>query len=166
MEIVDALVRSGAVDLIVVDSVAALVPKAEIEGNMGDSFMGLQARLMSQALRKITGNISKSNCTVIFINQIRMKIGVMFGSPETTTGGNALKFYASQRLDIRRKEKLDSGTGDDKEAIGSRVKVKIVKNKVAPPFREVEFDVMFNEGISYEGDLIDVATEKGIVTKA
>lgn len=166
LEIVDALVRSGAVDLIVVDSVAALTPKAEIEGNMGDSFMGLQARLMSQALRKITGSISKTKTTVIFINQIRQKIGVMFGSNETTTGGNALKFYASQRLDIRRKEKLETGTGDDKEATGSRTKVKIVKNKIAPPFKEVEFDVMFNEGISYEGDLLDTATDSEIVKKA
>jgi recombination protein RecA len=166
LEIVDALVRSGAVDLIVVDSVAALTPKAEIEGNMGDSFMGLQARLMSQALRKVTGVISKSNCTVIFINQIRMKIGVMFGNPETTTGGNALKFYASQRLEIRRKEKLESGTGDDKEAFGNRVKVKIVKNKVAPPFREVEIDVLFNEGISYAGELLDIGVERGIIKKS
>jgi recombination protein RecA len=166
LEIVDALVRSGAVDLIVVDSVAALTPKAEIEGNMGDSFMGLQARLMSQALRKVTGVISKSNCTVIFINQIRMKIGVMFGNPETTTGGNALKFYASQRLDIRRKEKLESGTGDDKEAFGNRVKVKIVKNKVAPPFREVEIDVLFNEGISYAWELLDIGVERGIIKKS
>jgi recombination protein RecA len=166
LEIVDALVRSGAVDLIVVDSVAALTPKAEIEGNMGDSFMGLHARLMSQALRKVTGVISKSNCTVIFINQIRMKIGVMFGNPETTTGGNALKFYASQRLEIRRKEKLESGTGDDKEAMGNRVKVKVVKNKVAPPFREVEIDVMFNEGISRSGEVIDIGVDRGIVKKA
>lgn len=160
LEIVDALVRSGAVDLIVVDSVAALTPKAEIEGNMGDSFMGLQARLMSQALRKITGVINKSNSTVIFINQIRMKIGVMFGSPETTTGGNALKFYASQRLDIRRKEKIEVGTGDDKEAMGNRAKVKIVKNKIAAPFREVEMDIMFSEGISLAGEVIDIGSEK------
>jgi recombination protein RecA len=166
LEIVDALVRSGAVDLIVVDSVAALVPKAEIEGNMGDSFMGLQARLMSQALRKITGVISKSNTTVIFINQLRMKIGVMFGNPETTTGGNALKFYASQRIDIRRKEKIETGTGDDKEAMGNRVKIKVVKNKIAPPFREVEVDVLFNEGISRLGEIIDIGSEKGIIKKA
>jgi len=166
LEIVDALVRSGAVDLIVVDSVAALTPKAEIEGNMGDSFMGLQARLMSQALRKITGVINKSNTTVIFINQIRMKIGVMFGNPETTTGGNALKFYASQRLDIRRKEKIESGTGDDKEATGNRVKVKVVKNKIAPPFREVEIDVLFNEGISRAGEVLDIGAEKGVIKKA
>ncbi len=166
LEIVDALVRSGAVDLIVIDSVAALVPKAEIEGNMGDSFMGLQARLMSQALRKITGVISKSSCTVIFINQIRMKIGVMFGNPETTTGGNALKFYASQRLDIRRKEKIESGTGDDREATGTRAKIKVVKNKVAPPFREVEVDILFNEGISRSGEVVDIGSESGIVKKA
>jgi recombination protein RecA len=166
LEIVDALVRSGAVDLIVVDSVAALVPKAEIEGNMGDSFMGLQARLMSQALRKITGVISKSNTTVIFINQLRMKIWVMFGNPETTTGGNALKFYASQRIDIRRKEKIETGTGDDKEAMGNRVKIKIVKNKIAPPFREVEIDVLFNEGISRLGEIIDIGSDKGIIKKS
>ena len=158
--------RSGAVDLIVVDSVAALTPKAEIEGNMGDSFMGLQARLMSQALRKVTGVINKSNSTVIFINQIRMKIGVMFGNPETTTGGNALKFYASQRLEIRKKEKLETGTGDDKEAMGNRVKVKVVKNKIAPPFREVEIDVMFNEGISHSGEVIDLGVDRGIVKKS
>ena len=166
LEIVDALVRSGAVDLIVVDSVAALTPKAEIEWNMGDSFMGLQARLMSQALRKITGVINKSNCTVIFINQIRMKIGVMFGSPETTTGGNALKFYASQRLDIRRKEKIEIGTGDDKEAMGNRVKVKVVKNKIAAPFREVEMDIMFAEGISLAGEVIDIGSDKWVIKKA
>lgn len=166
LEIVDALVRSGAVDLIVVDSVAALTPKAEIEGNMGDSFMGLHARLMSQALRKVTGVINKSNSTVIFINQIRMKIWVMFGNPETTTGGNALKFYASQRLEIRKKEKLESGTGDDKEAFGNRVKVKVVKNKIAPPFREVEIDVLFNEGISLAGELLDIGSDRGIVKKA
>ena len=166
LEIVDALVRSGAVDLIVVDSVAALTPKAEIEGNMGDSFMGLHARLMSQALRKVTGVINKSNSTVIFINQIRMKIGVMFGNPETTTGGNALKFYASQRLEIRKKEKLESWTGDDKEAFGNRVKVKVVKNKIAPPFREVELDVLFNEGISLAGELLDIGTDRGILKKA
>ena len=166
LEIVDALVRSGAVDLIVVDSVAALVPKAEIEGNMGDSFMGLQARLMSQALRKITGVISKSSSTVIFINQIRMKIGVVFGNPETTTGGNALKFYASQRLEVRRKEKLESGSGDDKEATGNRTKVKVVKNKIAPPFKEVEMDIMFNEGISKVGEIVDMGAEKEIIKKS
>ncbi len=166
LEIVDALVRSGAVDLIVVDSVAALVPKAEIEGNMGDSFMGLQARLMSQALRKITGVISKSSATVIFINQIRMKIWVMFGNPETTTGGNALKFYASQRLDIRRKEKIETGTGDDKEATGNRAKIKVVKNKIAPPFREVEVDILFNQGISRTGEIIDIGSDSGFIKKA
>ena len=166
LEIVDALVRSGAVDLIVIDSVAALVPKAEIEGNMGDSFMGLQARLMSQALRKITGVISKSNTSVIFINQIRMKIGVMFGNPETTTGGNALKFYATQRLDIRRKEKLESGTGDDKLATGNRTKIKVVKNKIAPPFKEVEVDILFNEGISKAGEILDIGSSLEVVKKS
>lgn len=166
LEIVDALVNSGAVDLIVVDSVAALTPRAEIEGNMGDSFMGLQARLMSQALRKITGAINKTHCTVIFINQIRMKIGVMFGSPETTTGGNALKFYASQRLDIRRKEKLESGTGDSKEAFGNKVRVKVVKNKVAPPFREIEVDILFNEGISLAGEILDIGVQREVIKKA
>lgn len=165
LEIVDALVHSGAVDLIVVDSVAALTPKAEIEGNMGDSFMGLHARLMSQALRKITGAINKSHCTVVFINQIRMKIGVMFGSPETTTGGNALKFYASQRLDIRRKEKLEQGTGDNKEAMGNKTKIKVVKNKIAPPFREVEVDILFNEGISLAGEILDIGVARGVIDK-
>jgi len=162
LEIAETLVRSGAVDLIVVDSVAALVPRAELEGEMGDAHMGLQARLMSQALRKLTAAISKSNTTVIFINQIRMKIGVMFGNPETTTGGNALKFYASVRLDIRRIESLKEG----QEVIGNRVRVKVVKNKMAPPFRQAEFDVLFNEGISRMGELIDLGTEKGFVEKS
>lgn len=166
LEIVDALVRSGAVDLIVVDSVAALVPKAEIEWSMWDSHMWLQARLMSQALRKITWVISKTNCTVIFINQIRMKIWVMFGNPETTTWGNALKFYASQRLDIRRKEKIESWSGDDKEATGNRVKVKVVKNKIAPPFKECEIDVLFNEWISKIGEILDIGTEKDFIKKS
>ncbi|MBI3620900.1 MAG: recombinase RecA [Nitrospirae bacterium] len=162
LEVAETLVRSGAVDLIVVDSVAALVPRAELEGEMGDAHMGLQARLMSQALRKLTAAISKSHTTVIFINQIRMKIGVMFGNPETTTGGNALKFYASVRLDIRRIESLKEG----QEVIGNRVRVKVVKNKLAPPFRQAEFDVLFNEGISRVGELIDLGTEKGFVEKS
>lgn len=166
LEIIDALVRSGAVDIIVLDSVAALVPRAELEGSMGDSHMGLQARLMSQALRKITANISKTGTTLFAINQIRMKIGVMFGNPETTTGGNSLKFYASQRLDIRRKAKIEQGTGDDKQVIGNEVQVKVVKNKIAPPFKEVHFDVMYNEGISRTGELIDLGVIKGLVKKS
>jgi len=166
LEIVDSLVRSWAVDLIVVDSVAALTPKAEIEGEMGDSHMWLQARLMSQALRKITGAISKSRCSVIFINQIRSKIGVMFGNPETTTGGNALKFYASQRLEVRRKDKIESGTWGDKEISGNKTKVKVIKNKVAPPFKEAEFDIMYNEGISKLGEIIDIGAEIGVIKKS
>ena len=166
LEITEKLVNSGAVDLIIVDSVAALTPKAEIEGDMGDSHMGLQARLMSQALRKITGAINKTGCTVIFINQIRMKIGVMFGSPETTTGWNALKFYASQRLDIRRKEKIESGTGMDKEINGNKTRVKVIKNKIAPPFREAEFDVMYNVGISKVGEIIDLGATTGVIKKS
>lgn len=162
LEIVETLVRSNAVDIIIVDSVAALVPQAEIEGDMGDAHMGLQARLMSQALRKLTGVINKSKTTVVFLNQLRMKIGVMFGNPETTTGGNALKFYASVRLDIRRTSQIKSG--DD--VIGNRTRVKVVKNKIAPPFREAEFDIMYNRGISTEGDVLDLATEKGLVEKA
>ena len=162
LEIAEILIRSNAVDVIVIDSVAALVPKAEIEGEMGDAHMGLQARLMSQALRKLTATISKSNTILIFINQIRMKIGVMFGNPETTTGGNALKFYASVRLDIRRMVAIKQG----QDVIGSRTKVRIVKNKVAPPFKEVEFDLILGEGISREGDVLDLAVEKNIVEKS
>jgi len=161
LEICESLVRSNAIDIIVIDSVAALVPKAEIEGDMGDSHMGLQARLMSQALRKLTGTISKSKTTVVFINQIRMKIGVMFGSPETTTGGNALKFYASVRLDIRKIETLK----EKDESIGNRVRVKVVKNKCAPPFRQAEFDIMFNSGINRESSLIDLAVKHDIIVK-
>lgn len=162
LEIADTLVRSGAIDVLVVDSVAALVPKAELEGDMGDSHMGLQARLMSQALRKLTGSISKTNCMVIFINQIRQKIGVMFGSPETTTGGNALKFYASVRLDIRRIGSIK----DKDEALGNQTRVKVVKNKLAPPFKIVEFDIMYGEGISKTGELIDLGVKAGIIEKA
>jgi recombination protein RecA len=162
LEVTETLVRSGALDIIVIDSVAALVPRAEIEGDMGDSLPGLQARLMSQALRKLTAAISKGQATVIFINQIRMKIGVMFGNPETTTGGNALKFYSSVRLDIRRIENLKTA----QESVGNRVRVKVVKNKVAPPFKQAEFDIYFNEGISREGELIDLGLQKQIVERA
>ncbi|MFA6917458.1 MAG: recombinase RecA [Candidatus Gracilibacteria bacterium] len=166
LEIVETLVRSNGIDVLVVDSVAALTPRAEIDGDMGDSHMGLQARLMSQALRKLTAVVSKSKTTVIFLNQLRMKIGIMFGNPETTTGGQALKFYASVRMDIRGAGKIEDSSSVEKEAIGTRVRVKIVKNKIAPPFKTAEFDIMYNKGISFEGDLLDLATKYNIARKS
>lgn len=166
LEIIDALIHSNAVDIIILDSVAALTPKAELEWSMGDSHMGLQARLMSQALRKVTGAISKSGCTLIAINQLRMKIGVMFGNPETTTGGNSLKFYASQRIDIRKRASIEEWTGDDKKILGNVARIKVVKNKIAPPFREAEIEIMYNEWISKLGEIIDLAVEKWLVKKS